>query len=449
MSLDFPVEWLPSQLVALVALGIGSAFLGADRHAPTSRALGTAFIAFAFSMGLSLPLGGDGGPVPPAGRWLAFADALALIASLEWVRRVRKTIDIEHLYERFSTMLLRIGQLAALVMGVAGAIAPEVRRDEFLGAVNDLDALARPGFWLFGGPMLVGILAGAVSTVLLLRARPDRSERIRIIAGVIGMPLIVIGLVVPAKFGALLMVTGEMVFLVGAMQYLVLQGQRGQFLARFLSPQVEKLVRDRGLRHAVQHRSLEITVTSCDLRGFTAFAQAHPSSSVIKTLREYYNAVGKVVAEYGGTVKDYAGDGILILVGAPLPVPSHSRSGLEMARRIREVGIEVTERWSTAAHRLGLALGVHRGGTGGEPRVAAVRNGGRSRGADRRAHRRALGHGRAGARGTARGERFHRSGSGVVDAAVRRIQPGRERGPAHPGPHHVDAISRCSTAPPW
>ena len=46
MSLDFPVEWLPSQLVALVALGIGSAFLGADRHAPTSRALGTAFIAF-------------------------------------------------------------------------------------------------------------------------------------------------------------------------------------------------------------------------------------------------------------------------------------------------------------------------------------------------------------------------------------------------------------------
>jgi class 3 adenylate cyclase len=157
------------------------------------------------------------------------------------------------------------------------------------------------------------------------------------------------------------MVGGEMVFLVGAMQYLVLQGQRGQFLARFLSPQVEKLVRDRGLRHAVQHRSLNITVISCDLRGFTAFAQAHPSSSVIKTLREYYNAVGKVVAEYDGTVKDYAGDGILILVGAPLPVPSHSRSGLEMARRIREVGVEVTQRWSTPAHRLGIGVGVASG----------------------------------------------------------------------------------------
>jgi class 3 adenylate cyclase len=361
VNLDFPVEWLPSQLVALVALGIGGAFLGADRRAPTSRALGTAFIAFGFSMGLSLPLGGEGGAVLTGGRWLGFADAVALIAALEWVRRVRKTIDIEHLHVGFSTVLLRIGQIAALGMGVAGAIAPEMRRDEFLGAVNDLAALSRPGFWVFAAPLTVAIVAGAVATALLLLARPDRSERIRLIAGLTGFPLIVVGLVVPAKLGALMMVTGEMVFLVGAMQYLVLQGQRGQFLARFLSPQVEKLVRDRGLRHAVQHRSLEITVTSCDLRGFTAFAQAHPSSSVIKTLREYYNAVGKVVAEYGGTVKDYAGDGILILVGAPLPVPSHSRSGLEMARRIREVGIEVTERWSTAAHRLGIGVGVASG----------------------------------------------------------------------------------------
>lgn len=361
MFLDFPIEWLPSQLVALVALGIGVAFLGADLRAPTSRALGTAFIAFGVSLGLSLPLGGDGGPVPAAARWLGFADALGMIAALEWVRRVRKTIDVEHLYVGFSTVLLRIGQVAVLAMGVAGAIAPEMRRDEFLGAVNDLAALARPGFWLFAGPMLVGIGAGAVATVLLLLARPDRSERIRIVAGLVSFPLIVVGLVLPAKVGALLMVLGEMVFLAGAMQYLVVQGQRGQFLARFLSPQVDKLVRERGLRHAVQHRSLEITVVSCDLRGFTAFAQVHPSSSVIKTLREYYNVVGKVVADYGGTVKDYAGDGILILVGAPLPVPSHSRSGLEMARRIREVGIEVTERWSTPTHRLGIGVGVASG----------------------------------------------------------------------------------------
>lgn len=361
MSVDFPVDWLPSLLVALVAFGIGVAFLSADFRAPTSRALGIAFVAFGCSVGLSLPFGTAAGPVPMAGRWLATADALALIASLEWVRRVRKTIDAEHLHVGVSTVLLRIGQVAAIAMGVAGVYAPEMRRDEFLGAVHSVDALAQPGFWLFAGPLLVAVVTGGVATLLLLMARPDRSERIRIVAAVVGFPLIVAGLILPVKIGSILMICGEMIFLVGAMQYLVLQGQRGQFLARFLSPQVEKLVRERGLRHAVQHRSMEITVVCSDLRGFTAFAQAHPSSSVIKTLREYYNAVGKVVAEYGGTVKDYAGDGILILVGAPLPVPSHSRSGLEMAQLIREAASEVTRRWSTPTHTLGVGMGVASG----------------------------------------------------------------------------------------
>ena len=362
MILHLPPDWLPSQLVALVGLGIGVAFLSADFRAPTSRALGVAFIAFSVAVGLGLPLSGNtGSPVPAAGRWLALADGLALIASLEWVRRVRRTIDIEHLHVGVSDVLLRVGQVAGVVFAAAAVVAPEMRRDEFLGAVHDIDALARPGFWLFATPVLIAIFAGAVGTLLLLMARPDRSERIRIIAAVIGFPLIVTGLILPARTGALLMVIGEMIFLIGAMQYLVLQGQRGQFLARFLSPQVEKLVRERGLKHAVQHRSLEITVVCSDLRGFTAFAQAHPSSSVIKTLREYYDAVGKVVAEYGGTVKDYAGDGILILVGAPLPVPEHARSGLEMAQLIREAAGEVTRRWSTPTYPLGIGVGVATG----------------------------------------------------------------------------------------
>lgn len=358
---DLPVAWLPSLLVALVSLGIGLAFLFADFRAPTSRALALAFIAFGISTGLTLPLGGGGDVVPTAGRWLALADAIGLIASLEWVRRVRRTIDVTHLHVGLSDALLRIGQAAGIFLGAAGVLLPELRRDEFLGAVNNIYVLTRPGFWIFAGPVLVAILAGAVSTLLLLLARPDRSERTRIVAAIVGFPLIVIGLIVPAKVGAVLMVLGQMVFLIGAMQYLVVQGERGQFLARFLSPQVEKLVRERGLRYAVRHRTVEITVVCSDLRGFTAYAQAHPSSSVIKTLREYYDEVGKVVAEFGGTIKDYAGDGILILVGAPLPVEQHAHRGIEMGRRIRDAAGAVTQRWSTATHPLGIGMGVASG----------------------------------------------------------------------------------------
>jgi class 3 adenylate cyclase len=354
-------EWLPSLLVAIVALGMSAAFVSADYRSPTSRSLALALAAFAISAGLSLPLGGSIGPVPPAGRWLALADGISIIASLEWLRRVRRTIDVEHLHLNASEILLRLGQMAGLIYTVAGLLLPELRRDDFLGAVNNFGALFRPGFWVFAGPMLFSIFTGAVATLLLLFAKPDRSERIRIVAVIVAIPLIVGGLVVPLRAGAIAMVLGQMVFLVGTVHYLVMQGQRGQFLSRFLSPQVAKLVRDRGLRRAVQHRQMEITVVSCDMRGFTAFAQAHPSSTVIKTLRDYYDAVGKVVAHYGGTIKDYAGDGILVLVGAPLPVEHHERCGVEMARQIRAAAGKIVGRWGTAQHPLGIGVGVASG----------------------------------------------------------------------------------------
>ena len=82
---------------------------------------------------------------------------------------------------------------------------------------------------------------------------------------------------------------------------------------------------------------------------------------MIEVLRDYYDAVGLVVAEYGGTIKDYAGDGILILVGAPLPMADHALIGLRIAHRVRAAASEVTRRWSSAEHGLGVGVGVASG----------------------------------------------------------------------------------------
>jgi class 3 adenylate cyclase len=120
-------------------------------------------------------------------------------------------------------------------------------------------------------------------------------------------------------------------------------------------------VRERGLSGAMQQNYLEITVVVSDVRGFTAYAQSHPSSRVIQVLRDYYDAVGEVVAAYGGTIKDFAGDGILILVGAPIAIPDHAAVGLAIARGVRTAAQQVTRRWSSEEHRLGLGIGVASG----------------------------------------------------------------------------------------
>ena len=82
---------------------------------------------------------------------------------------------------------------------------------------------------------------------------------------------------------------------------------------------------------------------------------------MIAILREYYDAVGAAATGFGGTIKDQAGDGVLMLVGAPVAFADHPRRALEMAKRIRDSGIAITSRWSDAELRLGVGVGVASG----------------------------------------------------------------------------------------
>src|SRR5476649_881491 len=106
-------------------------------------------------------------------------------------------------------------------------------------------------------------------------------------------------------------------------------------MSRFLSPQVAELVGRRGLKSATDEQTLELSVVCCDLRGFTAFTAATSSQKVMRILREYYD-VGAAATESGGTIKDQAGDGVLILVGAPIPYADHAQRALGLAARIRQ-----------------------------------------------------------------------------------------------------------------
>jgi class 3 adenylate cyclase len=139
------------------------------------------------------------------------------------------------------------------------------------------------------------------------------------------------------------------------------QGERAAFLSRFLSSEVAESVRLEGLASVMEPGERDVTVVACDLRGFTAYAEAVPSQAVIDLLAEYYDAVGRAVAEVHGTVKDYAGDGVLMVVGAPLPQPDHATLGLDLARRLHAVVEPVLRHWSTGPHPLGMGVGVASG----------------------------------------------------------------------------------------
>ena len=359
--LDGHVELIPHALVSVFSVGMALAFLIADRESPTSRALalGLAFIGISIAINVVMGLSG----LLPAFLigWAAIPESIATVAILEWILRVRRTVPTRALQVEFGDRMLRIGQVSAVVYSVLAILLPEQRSEDFLAGLTNADVLSRPGFWLFFSPILVAGLMAIGAIILLLNRRPDLPEKMRVIAMLAAIPFMMAGFVLPLQLRAIAMVLGQVIFLIGAVQYHVLQGQRGQFMSQFLSPQVADLVRSQGLKRAMQEDFLEISVVYVDLRGYTAVAEGTASKRVIRVLREYYEVVGQVVSEFGGTIKDQAGDGMLILVGAPIAVPDHAQRALTMARRIRASAADLKRRWAQEGIWLGLGVGVATG----------------------------------------------------------------------------------------
>ncbi len=359
------LDTTPHVITSLLALGMALAFIIADRASPTSRVLSLflASIGLAIGVGsqIAYPLHLQRGSAAWDGVF-AIPEMLAFIFAYEWVLRVRRTVPSRNLKTRGPDAMLRVAQGLAVFYGLASLAFPKLRSDHFVNAgLHEVFGGGEPEFWLFALPLSLSLALGIFSGLLMLRRRPDRAEAVRLLAFAVAAPFMASGVVLPANVAPMAMSIGLLIFLVGAVQYHVVQGRRAQFMSRFLDPQVADMVRARGLKSATEEKTLELSVVCCDLRGFTAFSEATSSSKVIRILREYYDAVGAAASIFGGTIKDQAGDSVLILVGAPVAFADHARRAFELAKRIRDSGIAVTSRWSDAELQLGVGVGVASG----------------------------------------------------------------------------------------
>jgi len=355
------IDTTPHIITSLLAMGMALAFVIADRNSPTSRALAV----FLASIGVAIGVGTQiAYPLHYRGiihAWdgiFSIPEAAAFFFAYEWILRVRHTVPAAGLKTKGPDQLLRIAQALTVFYVLASLAFPRVRVEKFINAgFHEVFMAAEPEFWLFALPLTLSLALSLFSGLLMLRRRPDRAESLRLIAFAIAAPFMASGMVLPNNIAPVTTAIGLLVFLVGGVQYHVIQGRRAQFMSRFLSPAVAELVGRRGLKSATDEQTLELSVVCCDLRGFTAFTAATSSKKVIAILREYYDAVGAAATECGGTIKDQAGDGVLILVGAPIPYPDHAQRAIQLALRIREKGMEITARWSDAELRLGVGVG--------------------------------------------------------------------------------------------
>ena len=344
-----------------ILLCMGIAMLAADLRSPTSRALSVGLIMMGSGIipMLALQLLG----VWPLEHWWPTSLPIvgfSIIAFSEWFRLVLRTIPIRDRLARAAEWCLRFCQLVQLIAGIvllisADEIAAGFQQGKSLSEIDTHGVPLRPMF-------VLAELSFALPMVVMLLRKPDLQERLRVMGVVAALPFVIAAELSDSEtLFFLLRVIGVMVALIFVLQYHVTQGHRAQFLARFLSPEVEARVTATGLMNALHQTQREISVVCCDLRGFTAFSQSVAATDVAAVLRDYYNTVSAVVSEFGATIKDVAGDGVLILVGAPIPIIDHAPQALAIAEKILVRVEPIVRNWSRPETPLGLGIGVASG----------------------------------------------------------------------------------------
>lgn len=145
-------------------------------------------------------------------------------------------------------------------------------------------------------------------------------------------------------------------------------------LKQFLAPQVAELVDKAGDKSLLAGQRAEVVVVFCDLRGFTAFSARAEPQEIMRVLGEYYEALGSVITRSEATLTTFAGDGLMVLINAPVPCADPALRAVDMAVEMQTVVQQLAGGWRSHGHALGFGVGLAMGpatvgGIGYEGRV--------------------------------------------------------------------------------
>lgn len=132
-------------------------------------------------------------------------------------------------------------------------------------------------------------------------------------------------------------------------------------LKRFLAPQVAELVDRTGDDGVLEARRVEVAVIFGDLRGFTAFSAKTPPDDVMQVLAEYFTALGRVITTHGATLTSFTGDGLMVLVNAPVSCPDPGLTAVRLAIGMQDAVQPLVAEWRAKGYAIGFGVGAAMG----------------------------------------------------------------------------------------
>jgi len=116
-----------------------------------------------------------------------------------------------------------------------------------------------------------------------------------------------------------------------------------ELFSRMVAPQVvDKVLHDPSLRQlgGVQRR---VTVLYTDINDFTPMCERHTPAEVIVLLNQYFEEMVHLIFQSEGMLKQFVGDEIMVIYGAPMDQPDHAAravaTALNMLERLKQMEV--------------------------------------------------------------------------------------------------------------
>jgi class 3 adenylate cyclase len=115
-----------------------------------------------------------------------------------------------------------------------------------------------------------------------------------------------------------------------------------ELVRRFATAEVAEDLQQTGF--SLGGKRVRGSVLFADIREFTPLAESQPPEETIELLNTYYTLMFNAISGHGGIVSQIAGDGLMAVFGAPLPLADHCdaavRAALEMIELIELFNVE-------------------------------------------------------------------------------------------------------------
>jgi len=106
----------------------------------------------------------------------------------------------------------------------------------------------------------------------------------------------------------------------------------------------------------------DVSILFQDIRGFTALSQKLDPATLLRVLNQFFTEAVAAVEAEGGVVKQFTGDGVMALFGAPQSCPDHAQRAVRAALGIVARLVPLNERLKEQGFApLAIGAGIHSG----------------------------------------------------------------------------------------